>query len=201
MTAIFALASACLFATLALAQPPSASPGAAIVRAVLASARLSSVADAPRYFRVQRISVPARQAATLGNTAAGFIYAQSGSVETSIGAERQVLAAGEAAAIAAGGSATMKALGNEPAVLLRFELLTAGELNKSDDGGPATVTELFRNASPIPGLKPGPYEFTLVRAAFPPRFPTNPPHRRSGAAVYYVAAGSGVFTAGGKSEP
>ena len=31
--------------------------------------------------------------------------------------------------------------------------------------------------------------------------PTNPPHYRSGAAMYYVIAGSGVFTADGKTEP
>jgi quercetin dioxygenase-like cupin family protein len=31
--------------------------------------------------------------------------------------------------------------------------------------------------------------------------PINPPHRRSGAALYYIFSGTGMFTAGGKTEP
>ena len=69
------------------------------------------------------------------------------------------------------------------------------------ESAPALVKELYRTASPIPGLKPGPYEFTLVRVAFPPRFPLNPPHHRSGAALYYIFSGTGMFTADGKTEP
>jgi quercetin dioxygenase-like cupin family protein len=65
---------------------------------------------------------------------------------------------------------------------------------------PAKPTELFRTNAPIPGLKGGPYEFTLVRVTIPPHAPLNPPHRRSGAAVYYVYGGTGSFVADGKAE-
>ena len=68
------------------------------------------------------------------------------------------------------------------------------------EGAPAVVTELFRTTAPIPGLKSGPYEFTLTRVTLPPRMPSNPPHYRSGGALYYVASGTGTMTVEGKTE-
>ena len=53
----------------------------------------------------------------------------------------------------------------------------------------------------MPGLQAGPYEFSLIRVSLPPGMPPNPPHYRSGAVLYYLAAGSGMFIADGKSEP
>ena len=200
MTIVLALVGGCCLTLSAGAQPTPSGAGGGIVRAVLVSTRLPSVADAPRHFKVRRISVAAKQAATYSNGAVGLIFALSGSLEVTSGADRQVLSRGDGIAVAAGASTTFKATGNEPAVFLHFELSTADELNRSLDGGSATVTELFRTTAPIPGLKPGPYEFTLVRVTFPPRFPSNPPHRRSGAAMYYVLAGPGMFTTGGKTE-
>jgi len=166
---------------------------------VLASAALPSVADAPRYYKLVRVNVPVAKA-TAYNGAVGFVLLLSGSLEVAGGADRQLLARGDGFAVAAGRKTTLTAAGNEPAVFLHFVLLRADELNQSMEGAPAVVTELYRNASPIPGLKPGPYEFTLVRVTFPPRLPLNPPHRRSGAALYYVLAGPGIFATGGKSE-
>ena len=62
------------------------------------------------------------------------------------------------------------------------------------------MTELYRTPWPIADLKAGPYEFTLTRVTFPPRMPPNVPHYRSGAALYYVLEGSGIFIADGKTE-
>ena len=201
MTVVFALVGGCFLATSAGAQPASSpsKPGAGVVRAVLASTALPSVVDAPRYFKVLRVSVPAKQATTYSG-AVGFVFPLSGSVEVASGTDRQLLSREEGLLIAAGKNTTFKAGGGEPAVFLHFVLLRADELNQPMESRPATVTEMYRTASPIPGLKPGPYEFTLVRVTFPPHFPTNPPHRRSGAAVYYLSSGTGVLTSGGKTE-
>ena len=61
------------------------------------------------------------------------------------------------------------------------------------------ATELYRTPRPIPDLKPGRYEFTLTRVSYP-RMAPNPPHYRSGAALYYVRSGSGIFLADEKTE-
>jgi quercetin dioxygenase-like cupin family protein len=169
------------------------------LRAVLASAALPSVVDAPRHFKLARVNLAAKQT-TSYNGAIGFVFMLSGSLEVTSGADRQNLDKEDALLITAGKSTTFKAGASEPAVFLHFVLATAGELGKPMEGGPATVTELYITTSPIPGLKPGPYEFTLGRVSFPPRLPSNPLHRRSGAALYFVLGGTGMFTTGGKSE-
>lgn len=199
---IAAIFSGCFFVAGAAAQPasPQSGPGGGVLRAVLASTALPSVMDAPRYFRVVRVSVPARQATTY-NGGVGFVFALSGSLEVTSRADRQVLSGGDGVLIGRGMNTTFKASDSEPAVFLHFVLLTADELGKPMEGQPAVVTELYKTASPIPGLKPGPYEFTLTRVTFPPRQPINPPHRRSGAAMYYLLSGLGMFTTGGKTEP
>ena len=189
-------------APMAAAQPASSqsAAGGGTLRAVLASAALPSVVDAPRHFKVVRVSVPAKGATTY-NGAVGFVLGLSGSLEVTSGADRQLLGRGDAVLIARGMNTTLKASGSEPAVYLHIVLPTADELGKPMEGRPAVVTELLTTPSPIPGLKPGPYEFTLVRATLPSRMPINPPHRRSGAAMYYIFSGTGMFTAGGKTEP
>ena len=63
------------------------------------------------------------------------------------------------------------------------------------------MEELYRSPDPLPGLQSGPYEFSLTQVSLPPAMPANPPHSRSGAALYYLAAGNGMFTAEGKTEP
>jgi quercetin dioxygenase-like cupin family protein len=189
----------CVIAFSAYAQPAAPKAPAGIVRAVLASTALPSVTDAPRYYKLVRIVVPADKATTYSGPV-GFVFLLSGSLQVTAGADRQILERGDGFAVAAGRKTTLTAVGSEPAVYLHFVLSRADELNQSMEGAPAVVTELYRNASPIPGLKPGPHEFSLARVTFSPRLPLNPPHRRSGAALYYVLAGPGIFATGGKSE-
>ena len=54
--------------------------------------------------------------------------------------------------------------------------------------------------APIPGLKPGGYDLNLTRVTFPPGMPSNPPHHRSGAALYYIVSGTGANTVDGMTK-
>jgi quercetin dioxygenase-like cupin family protein len=178
---------------------PASAPSqpAATVRAVLASARLPSVVDAPRSFVVRRITLAAKQTVAYPRGPVGMALLLAGSLEIESGADRRQLAKGEGSLIAPG--STLRATGADPAVLVHFALATTGELDRAIDAGSGNVVELFRTA-PLRDLQPGPYEFSLVRVTFPSRFPMNPPHRRSGAAMYYVLEGTGTFTSGGNTE-
>lgn len=181
-------------------SPPTPAPRPSTVRVVLASASLPSVIDTPLHFRLRRITLPARQAITYSGPI-GFIHPLTGTLEVASDGDRQNLRAGEALPVPASRRVTLRAGGSESAVFLHFVLGIAEETSRAAAGPPAVVAELFRTASPIPGLKPGPYEFSLVRVTFPLRFPLNPPHHRSGAALYYVLAGTGAFKTGDKTEP
>jgi mannose-6-phosphate isomerase-like protein (cupin superfamily) len=65
---------------------------------------------------------------------------------------------------------------------------------------PAAVKELYRTVAPIPDLKPGGYDLNLTRVTFPAQMPSNPPHHRSGAALYCIISGTGANTVDGKTE-
>jgi quercetin dioxygenase-like cupin family protein len=60
------------------------------------------------------------------------------------------------------------------------------------------VTQAYRTAAPIPDLRPGAYDLNLTRVTFPAGMPSNAPHHRSGAALYYVLSGTGANTIDGK---
>ena len=60
------------------------------------------------------------------------------------------------------------------------------------------MKELYRTAAPISDLKPGSYDLNLTRVTFPAQMPSNPPHHRSGAALYYIVSGTGANTINGK---
>ncbi|MBI4013468.1 MAG: cupin domain-containing protein [Candidatus Rokubacteria bacterium] len=170
------------------------------IREVLASRGLSTVVDAPLYFRLLRVTLPAGQSTGYAGPH-GFVYGLSGGLAVAGNGGPAALRGGEAVFVDAGRPVTLRAMEGESAVFLHFLLVRAAELNSSTEGPPAAVTELYRTAAPIPGLKPGPYEFSLTRVTFPPQFPINPPHRRSGAALYYIPSGTGAITTGGRTEP
>jgi quercetin dioxygenase-like cupin family protein len=198
---VIAMSGGLVASTVGAQMPaPPGTAGTGTVRAVLASTPLSSVADAPRYFKLVRVHLPATQAVTY-NGPVGFVLVLDGALEVTSGADQRSVAKSDGVLIAKGKSAIFKSTSGKPVEFLHFVLSTAGELNAPMESPPAVVKELYRTASPIPGLKPGPYEFTLVRVAFPPRSPPNPPHHRSGAALYYIFSGTGMFTADGKTEP
>ena len=75
--------------------------------------------------------------------------------------------------------------------------MPAAALDKPVESEPASVTELFRTPAAIPDLEPGAYDINLTRVTFPQRMPMNPPHHRSGAALYYIVSGTGANTIAG----
>ncbi|MGI8895095.1 MAG: hypothetical protein ACR2HE_05505 [Casimicrobiaceae bacterium] len=73
------------FVAAAAAQPApgQSASGGGTLRTVLASTALPSVVDAPRYFKMVRVNIPAKQATTY-NGAVGFVLALSGSLEVAL---------------------------------------------------------------------------------------------------------------------
>ena len=179
------------------AQAPPAALAAA--RPPVASTKLAMVGDTPVHFKAMSVTIPA--GASSGVIAPnGILYQLSGSTEVSAGGQVTTLSAGEGLFIASGSAATLKAAGEESSTLLHFLLAPSADLDKPLEAPPAIVQELYRTAAPLPALKPGPYDLTLRRGTFPAQMPSNPPHYRSGAALYYIIAGTGANTVEGKVE-
>jgi mannose-6-phosphate isomerase-like protein (cupin superfamily) len=124
----------------------------------------------------------------------------SGSTEVSLGDEAKMLSDGEGLFIAGGKTATLTAGSRGPSTLLHFFLVPAVDLCRPVETAPADVRELYRTETPIPDLKPGDYDLNLTRVTFPAQMPSNPPHHRSGAALYYIISGTGANTVDGKTE-
>ena len=192
---VFLICGAALAAH-AAAQSPPAAPAPA--RPPIASARLSMVGDTPVHFKAVSVTLPAGASSSV-SAANGILYQLSGSTEVATAGQVTSLAPGEGMFIASGSAATLKA-GGEPSTLLHFLLAPTAELDKALEAPPAIVQELYRTAAPLPALKPGPYDLTLRRGTFPAQMPSNPPHYRSGAALYYIVAGTGANTVDGKLE-
>jgi quercetin dioxygenase-like cupin family protein len=192
----FLLCAAALVGPAAGQSPPSA---AAIARTVVASTKLPTLGDAPIHFRAVRVTLPSGASSRVSSSN-GILYQLSGSTEVSIGAEARKLSPGEGLVIAKGGAATLKAGDGEPSIFLHFLLASSADLDETLEAAPAAVQELYRTAAPLPALKPGRYDLSLTRVTFPPQMPSNSPHHRSGAALYYVISGTGANTVGGKLE-
>jgi len=62
------------------------------------------------------------------------------------------------------------------------------------------VKELYRTAAPIPDLTSGGYDLNLTQVTFPAQMPSNPPHHRSGAALYFIISGIGANTVDGNTQ-
>src|SRR5437870_6397974 len=161
---------------------PSESPG----QAVLATAHLDSVVELPLFFRLYRARLPAAQHASYqGSNAMLYDLAGASTIQVE-GAAAEPLAEGAGTFIAAGQRVTISAASSEPADLLLFLLTARPNQGRRLLSHPAVAQELYRTGDPLPGLKAGPYEFTLVRLTLPPGTPADPAHSRSGAALDYV---------------
>ena len=178
----------------AAAQTPPAAP--AIARTVVAGARMPSLGNAPLYFKAVRVSIPPGQKISL-SAPNSILYQLSGSTEIADG-EAKKITAGGGALIAGGTTASLTAGNGEPSTLLYFLLVPKEALDQPVADAQATVKDLYRTPAPLPGLKPGSYELNLTRVTFPPGMPSNRPHHRSGAALYYIVSGTGANTVGGK---
>src|SRR5437764_3788187 len=176
------------------AQTTPAPP--AITRTVVAATKLPSVTDVPLH--CQAVSVTLQPDQNSGVSAAdGILYQISGSTEVVLDGEAKMLNAGEGLFIPGGKTAALKAGGGGPSTFLHFFLASAADLDRPAETPPAAVSELYRTAAPIPDLKPGGHDLNLSRATFPAQMPSNPPHHRSGAALYFVISGTGANTVDG----
>jgi quercetin dioxygenase-like cupin family protein len=191
-----------LLATMALptsgaAQTTPAPP--AITRTVVAAAKLPTVTDVPLHFKAVSITLQPDEKSGV-SAANGILYQMSGSTEVSLDGEAKMLNAGEGLFIGGGKTAALTAGNGGLSTFLHFFLAPAVDLDRHAESAPAAVRELYRTANPIPGLKPGGYDLNLTRVTFPAQMPSNPPHHRSGAALYYIISGTGANTVDGKTE-
>jgi quercetin dioxygenase-like cupin family protein len=193
------LAAVLVFALLGMPVGAQDQP-AGTVRTLLASGHLDSVVELPLFFRLYRARLPAAQHATYQGSNV-MLYDLSGASTIQVaGGAAQPFAEGTGAFIAAGQEVTISAAESEPTDLLLFLLTARPNQGRRLLSRPAIAQELLRTGDPLPGLKAGPYEFSLVRVAFPPGMEADPAHYRSGAALDYVLAGTGTLTADGKTE-
>jgi quercetin dioxygenase-like cupin family protein len=179
------------------AQTAPAPP--AITRTVIAATKLPTVTDVPLHFKAVRTTLQPNEKRGI-SAANGILYQMSGSTEVSLGDEAKMLSDGEGLFIAGGKTATLTAGSRGPSTFLHFFLVPAVDLDRSVETAPAAVRELYRTETPIPDLKPGGYDLNLTRVTFPAQMPSNPPHHRSGAALYYIISGTGANTVDGKTE-
>jgi len=170
------------------------------VRTLLAAGRLASVVDTPLYFRLFAVGLPATERVSYSGPNS-MLYVLSGTLTVALDGTAQTVSEGTGVFVPAGRAAVFGATGGESAHFLEFVLEPAAEAQKPQLGSPASVEELYRTPEPLPGLRAGPYEFSLTRTTLPATMPVNPPHYRSGAALYYIVAGRGTVTAEGKTEP
>lgn len=193
---VFSVCATALAVSVAAQTPPAVS---STVRTVVASAKLPAVGDTPLHFKAVRVTVPAGASSSVLSSD-GILYQLSGSTEVSIGAEVKTVSPGEGLFIAGGNTATLKAGDDGSSIFLHFLLAPAADLDKPLEAPPAVVQELYRTVAPLPALKPGRYDLNLTRVTFAAQMPSNPPHHRSGAALYYILAGTGANTVEGKTE-
>ena len=179
------------------AQTTPAPP--AITRTVIAATKLPTVTDVPLHFKAVRTTLQPNEKRAI-SAANGILYQMSGSTEVSLGDEAKMLSDGEGLFIAGGKTATLTAGSRGPSTFLHFFLVPAVDLGRPVETAPAAVRELYRTETPIPDLKPGGYDLNLTRVTFPAQMPSNPPHHRSGAALYYIISGTGANTVDGKTE-
>lgn len=195
-TGLVLLGAAALAASAAAQTTPASS---AITRTVIAATKLPTVTDVPLHFRAVGVTLPPDKKCGI-SAVNGIVYQMSGSTEVSVGGETKVLSAGEGLFIPGGKTAALKAGSGGPSTFLHFFLAPAADLDRPAETAPATVKELYRTVASIPDLKPGGYDLNLTRVTFPAHMPSNPPHHRSGAALYYIISGTGANTVDGKTE-
>ena len=181
----------------AAAQTTPAAP--ATTRTVVAATKLPTVTDVPLHFKAASVTLQPGEKSGV-SAPNGILYQISGSSEVALDGEAKMLNAGEGLFIAGGKTAALTAGSGGPSTFLHFFLAPAADLDRPAETPPATVRELFRTAAPIPDLKPGGYDLNLTRVTFPGRMLSNPPHHRSGAALYFIISGTGANTVDGKTE-
>jgi quercetin dioxygenase-like cupin family protein len=183
----------------ALAGPAAAQTSPAITRTLVAATKLPTVVAVPLHFRAVSVTVQPGEATSFSG-AAGILYQMSGSTEISVDGAVKTVSAGEGLYIPLGKQVSLKPGSGGPSSFLHFLLTAANNLNQPVEVAPAVVKEIYRTAAAIPDLKPGSHDLNLTRVTFPAQMPSNAPHQRSGAALYYIVSGTGANTVEGKTE-
>jgi quercetin dioxygenase-like cupin family protein len=183
-TCLVVLLGATFVAAPAIAQTTAAPP--AITRTVVAVTKLPTVVAVPLHFRAVSVTLRPGEATSFSG-ANGILYEMNGSTEVSIDGEAKTIGSGEGLFIPGGKHASLKAGSGEASTLLHFLLVSAAALDRPAEAAPAVVKEIYRTAAPIPDLKGGSYDLNLTRVTFPAHMPSNAPHHRSGAALYYMS--------------
>ncbi len=195
LIAAIAVAAATLACPAAGAASPARPAGG---RVLVAAGTLTNLVDAPRYFDVVRITLAPR---AIGHVAVGdgIVYQLSGAASVSVDGATTALEPGDGRFIAAGHAATITANGDVGAVILDFLVSRGSDLERDAVLPAAVAKRSYRTDAPIPGLEAGAYDINLARITFPGHSPVNPSHHRTGAALYYVLAGSGANVIDGKT--
>jgi quercetin dioxygenase-like cupin family protein len=170
-----------------------------ITRTVIAATKLPTVTGVPVHFKAVSVTLQQDERSSV-SAANGILYQMSGSTGVALDGEVKILNAGEGLFIAGGKIAALTAGRGGPSTFVHFFLAPAVDLDRPAETPPAAVRELYRTASPIPDLRPGGYDLNLTRVTFPAQMPSNPPHHRSGAALYFIISGTGANTVDGKIE-
>jgi quercetin dioxygenase-like cupin family protein len=194
---VILLICAVALATSVAAQ--STPPPAVITRTLIATTKLPTVTEAALYFRAASVTLPPGEKSSVF-AANGILYQMSGSTEVAVDDQATTLKSGDGTFIPAGRKVTLTAGSGAPSTFLHFILAPATDLDRPAETAPAAVRQLYRTSAPIPDLKPGGYDMNLTRVTFPPQMPSNPPHHRSGAALYFIISGTGSNTVDGKTE-
>jgi quercetin dioxygenase-like cupin family protein len=171
-----------------------------ITRTLIAATKLPSVTEVPLYFKAVSVTIPPGEK-TSASAPNSILYLTSGSTEVSLDGEVKMMGAGEGLLIAGKQTAVLKAVsGGPPSTFLHFLLVPAVDLDRAAGTAPTAAKELYRSSAPIPDLKPGRYDLNLTRVTFPAGMPSNAPHHRSGAALYYIVSGTGANTIDGETQ-
>jgi quercetin dioxygenase-like cupin family protein len=170
-----------------------------VTRTVIAATKLPTVTEVPVHFKAASITLQPDETSSV-SAANGILYQMSGSTEVALDGQAKTLNAGEGLFIAGGKTAALTAGSGGPSTFLHFFLAPAVDLDRPAETAPAVVRELYRTANPIPDLKPGGHDLNLTRVTLPAQMPSNAPHHRSGAALYFVISGTGANTVDGKIE-
>jgi quercetin dioxygenase-like cupin family protein len=157
------------------------------------------VGDTPVHFKAVSVIIPSGATSSV-SSADGILYQLLGSTQVLVSGEIKTLNPGEGVFISSGNAAILKAVDGGSSTFLHFLLTPTADLDKPLEAPPAVVRELYRTAAPLPALKPGRHDLNLTRVTFPAHMPSNAPHHRSGAALYYILSGLGANTVEGKLE-
>jgi mannose-6-phosphate isomerase-like protein (cupin superfamily) len=96
--------------------------------------------------------------------------------------------------------ATFTTQGEQPSQSLHYLLVPEAQAGRSITVKTGEISEIYKNQEPITWSPDKEQVLSLAQLSLPPAAPKTAPHSRTGAALYYVLAGTGQFTSHGKTE-